>query len=62
MIDDTFTPKQVEKLEAIVSTMPSTTAALMALAVVLEGYDDAKGAALIREFAERFADHEEDTL
>lgn len=62
MIDDTFTAKQTEKLEAIVATLPSTTAALMALAAVLDSYEDAKGAAMIREFAEKFAEHEEETL
>lgn len=53
---------QIDRVEAVVSRCPSTATVLLALAHVLYGYDDAKGAELVAAFAREFWKHEQTTM
>lgn len=55
------TDAQFRALDAFLGRCTYTTTALMAMARWLRDLDDAEGAAMVEEFAERFAVHEAKT-
>lgn len=56
------TDAQFRALDAFLGRCTYTTTGLMAMARWLRDLDDAKGAAMVEEFAERFAVHEAKTI
>lgn len=56
------TDAQVRALDAFLGRCTYTTTALLAVARWLRDLDDAEGAAMVEEFAERFAAHEAKTI